>query len=127
MLAGVRPFGGETVSEVLAATLKDELDYSRLLLGAPEPVRTLLRLSLRQDPAQRLQHAGDCRVLIDESLRLGNDADQRPGPAPDAGPLLHRFRIGLEICRRFDRLRLDPRLIGHELQYLDNDRRSDVL
>jgi hypothetical protein len=127
MLAGQRPFVGETFSEVVASTLKDEPDYARLPLGLSEGVRILLRLSLQKDPAHRLQHAGDCRVLLEEAQRSGKDAQAQSGPAAEPGLVVGTFRIGQEICRRLDRIRLDPRLIGHELQYLDNQRRSDVL
>jgi pimeloyl-ACP methyl ester carboxylesterase len=128
LLAGVRPFPGDNVPDVLASTLKDEPDYARLPPGLPDSVRILLRLCLQKDPVQRLQHAGDCRVLLDEALRTGRDTEVRAAPASAAAaPSLERFRIGREICRRLDRSRFDPRIIGHELQYLDNQRRSDVL
>jgi pimeloyl-ACP methyl ester carboxylesterase len=61
-------------------------------------------------------------------LRSARDHEPRPAPpAAAAAPSLERFRIGQEVCRRLDRSHFDPRIIGHELQYLDNQRRSDVL
>jgi serine/threonine protein kinase len=127
MLAGLGPFGGDSITEIVASTLKDEPDHTMLPRGTPEAVRVLLRLCLQKDPAHRLQHAGDCRVLLEEALRSGKEADVAPAPVAEPAPSLEGFRIGQDICRRLDRERLDPRLIGHELQYLDNQRRSDVL
>jgi predicted Ser/Thr protein kinase/pimeloyl-ACP methyl ester carboxylesterase len=125
MLTGHRPFDGESFSEVVASTLKDDPDYTRLPPELPESVRIVLRLCLQKEPAHRLQHAGDCRVLLEEALRGGKEAPVRPAAEP--GLVVEGFRIGQEVCRRLERSRLDPRLIGHELQYLDNQRRSDVL
>ena len=59
MLAGKRPFDGETVSDTLASVLKTDPDWGALPADTPASVRTLLRRCLAKDPKQRLRSAGD--------------------------------------------------------------------
>ncbi len=53
MLAGRQAFGGETVSDVMAAILKEEPDWSVLPPGVPATVRRGLHRCLSKDPEQR--------------------------------------------------------------------------
>jgi serine/threonine protein kinase/Tol biopolymer transport system component len=64
MLAGVRPFPGETVSDTLAAVLTAAPDWSRLPADTPRSVRTLLARCLEKDPRQRLQAIGEARIAL---------------------------------------------------------------
>jgi Tol biopolymer transport system component len=61
MLAGQRLFDGETVSDVLAAVLAREIDWSRLPAETPPPVRHALERCLERDPRQRLRDIADAR------------------------------------------------------------------
>ena len=63
MLTGQRLFHGEDVSEILASVIKDKPD----LIAAPPEVRRLLASCLEKDPKQRLQAAGDYRLLLDQT------------------------------------------------------------
>jgi Tol biopolymer transport system component len=65
MLVGQPAFRGETVTDLLAAVVKDEPDWSALPSGLPTGVHTLLRRCLKKDPRQRLQAIGDARIEID--------------------------------------------------------------
>ncbi|HSC28165.1 MAG TPA: protein kinase, partial [Vicinamibacterales bacterium] len=69
MLAGRRLFDGETVSEVLAAVIKEEPSFEALSADVPPSIRHLLVRCLRKDPRLRLQAIGDVRLLIEEALR----------------------------------------------------------
>jgi eukaryotic-like serine/threonine-protein kinase len=60
MLTGQRLFEGETVSDTLAAVLKEEPDWTRV----PVKVRRLLQACLQKDPKQRLQATGDWRLML---------------------------------------------------------------
>jgi serine/threonine protein kinase len=62
MLTGQRLFEGETVSDTLAAVLKEEPDWTR----TPLKVRRLLQACLQKDPKQRLQAIGDWKLLLAE-------------------------------------------------------------
>jgi serine/threonine protein kinase len=62
MLTGSRAFEGKTISDTLAAVLMKEPDVD----SVPYEVRPLIRRCLAKDPKQRLRHAGDVRLLLDE-------------------------------------------------------------
>jgi Tol biopolymer transport system component len=62
MLTGRRLFDGETVSDTLAAVLKEEPDWTRV----PLKVRRLLRKCLEKDPKKRLRDIGDAWGLLEE-------------------------------------------------------------
>ena len=69
MLTGRRLFEGETVSDVLAAVLRQEIDFEALPAGTPAGVMRLLRRCLERDPKNRLHDAGDVRLEIEEAGR----------------------------------------------------------
>jgi Tol biopolymer transport system component len=62
MLAGGRLFEGETVSDTLAAVLRQEPEWDRV----PAKVRRLLESCLEKDPKARLRDVGDAWRLLDE-------------------------------------------------------------
>ena len=67
MLTGRPAFAGRSVSEVVAAVLRDDPDWNALPASVPRNVARLLRRCLRRDPRLRLQHVGDARLdLIEE-------------------------------------------------------------
>jgi serine/threonine protein kinase/Tol biopolymer transport system component len=68
MLTGKRLFAGETVSDTLAAVLRKDPDWDVLPAGLDPAVFLLLRRCLERKPADRLQHIGDARILLDEKL-----------------------------------------------------------
>ncbi len=77
MLTGASAFGGgaDTVSEVLAAVLKSEPDWSALPASTPVAVETLLRRCLTKDPRERLHDIADARLEIrDVGKRSGEGA-----------------------------------------------------
>ncbi|MGB7720371.1 MAG: serine/threonine-protein kinase, partial [Bryobacteraceae bacterium] len=63
MLTGKALFGGETVSDTLAAVLTRDPDLERV----PAPVRKLLRSCLEKDPKRRLRDIGDAWRLVEEA------------------------------------------------------------
>ncbi len=79
MLTGQRLFDGETVSDIIAAVLRDPVDFSRV----PEPARSAVEACLRRDPKQRLRDAGDVALLFDLH---GSDHVAPPAPPATAGP-----------------------------------------
>ena len=67
MLTGRQTFGGDTISEVMAAVMKDDPDWNRLPPGLPPHVMRVLRRCLVKDPRQRLRDIGDARLLLDDA------------------------------------------------------------
>jgi Tol biopolymer transport system component len=76
MLAGRKAFEGETVSDVLAAVIRDEPDWDALPVTTPAPVQRLLRRCLDKDPKRRLRDIGEARIAIEETL-----SGAAPGPS----------------------------------------------
>jgi Tol biopolymer transport system component len=67
MLAGKRPFTGETLSDTLASVLKTEPDWSLLPADAPVAVHRTLRRCLAKDRKQRLHHIADARLDLEST------------------------------------------------------------
>jgi serine/threonine protein kinase len=66
MLTGRIVFAGETVSDTLAAVLKEEPDYNTLPANTPPRLRALLKRCLEKDVKQRLRDIGEARIAIEE-------------------------------------------------------------
>jgi eukaryotic-like serine/threonine-protein kinase len=70
MLAGKRPFSGDSVSDVIARIIEREPDLEQLPAGTPAALVRLLRRCLEKDPRRRLRDIGDARLeLADSDLR----------------------------------------------------------
>ncbi len=94
MLTGRSIFGGETVTDTLAAVVRAEPDWSALPAATPVPVRRALRRCLQKDPARRLRDAGDVRLEIEEARGGGEPAETEGVPASTAST---RFGRGAGI------------------------------
>jgi eukaryotic-like serine/threonine-protein kinase len=93
MLAQKKAFEGETTSDVLAAVIRGEPDWTALPATTPPAMRRLIRRCLQKDVRQRLQAIGDARIALEEILSgPGVDAETSIGVAPQAkrASLLHR-------------------------------------
>src|SRR5262249_4309523 len=66
MLSGQRAFEGETITETLAAIMKDPIPLDRVPPGTPAPLRALLARCLERDPKRRLQAIGEARIALEE-------------------------------------------------------------
>src|SRR5688572_19238791 len=65
MLSGHLLFQGETVSDVLAAVLRADIDLSTLPPTVPSGIRHLLARCLDKDPRRRLRDIGEARVWLE--------------------------------------------------------------
>ncbi len=83
MLTGACPFGGETVSDVLASVLTRDVEWSALPAATPVPVRRLLRRCLEKDRRRRLADAASARLDIDDAM--SGPPDEQRGASPVAG------------------------------------------
>ncbi len=83
MLTGKRLFEGETVSDVLAGVLRQNIDFNALPSETPPAIRRLVRRCLERDPRERIHDAADVRLEIEEALRAPAAG---AGPATQPGP-----------------------------------------
>jgi eukaryotic-like serine/threonine-protein kinase len=79
-LTGRAAFAGETISDTLAALLKQEPDWQALPVETPPGVRSLLRRCLKKDPVDRLHDIADARIEIQEAIA-------EPAAMTPTGPL----------------------------------------
>jgi Tol biopolymer transport system component len=93
MLTGRQMFGGETVSDTLAAVLKTDPDWSLLPPETPTAIRRLLRRCLERDRKRRLPDIADARLEIDEAL--AEVPEPAAPPAQAHGPLSWWIAISL--------------------------------
>src|SRR5438876_135653 len=83
MLTGQRAFQGEDASDVMAAVLRQDMDWTALPVDAPAALRRLLKRCLDRDPKRRLRDIGDAMFEL--------DAKAEPIPVePVAGAALTR-------------------------------------
>ncbi|HYB53579.1 MAG TPA: protein kinase [Thermoanaerobaculia bacterium] len=75
MLTGRRLFEGETVSDTLAAVLRQEIRLDQLPAGTPASVRRVLARCLERDPKQRLHDIGDARIEIEQGTSVEATSD----------------------------------------------------
>jgi len=77
-LTGRRLFDGETVSDVLAAVLKTEPDWTGLPAATPPAVRRLLARCLERDPKRRLRDIGEARLLLESAATAASTETTAP-------------------------------------------------
>src|SRR5579862_2184413 len=68
LLTAKQAFYGEDVTDILAAVVRADPDWSRLPGNTPPNIRALLRRCLQKDKLLRLRDAGDARIEIHEAL-----------------------------------------------------------
>jgi hypothetical protein len=61
-------FGGEAVTDTLAAVIRAEPDWTLLPKDTPTHVRVLLQRCMKEDAKQRLRDIGDARIALEEVL-----------------------------------------------------------
>jgi Tol biopolymer transport system component/tRNA A-37 threonylcarbamoyl transferase component Bud32 len=82
-LTGRPAFAGKTMSDLLAAVLTTEPDWTTLPEETPAPIRKLLRRCLEKDRKRRLDSAADARLEIDDVLAaLPGEASVVTRPRP---------------------------------------------
>ena len=89
MLTGKRVFEGTEITDVLAAVVRDEPDWTWLPKETPAAVRRLLRRALRKDRRQRLADIADARIELDDAS--SDDGSARPDRAAVASARRKRW------------------------------------
>ena len=101
MLSGRRAFGGETVSDTLAAVLMTEPDWTALPADTPGNVRKVLRRCLERDRGRRLHDIADARLELDEAPEPMLLAGAASTPAPARLPSGLRARLPTALAALF--------------------------
>jgi serine/threonine-protein kinase len=65
MLTGRPLFAGESVSDIVAAVLRDDIDWTSLPATTPARIGHLLARCLQRDVKQRLQAIGEAGIVLD--------------------------------------------------------------
>lgn len=92
MLSGKHAFDGDSITDILAAVVKEQPDWTSLPASTHEPVQRLLHRCLAKDPKQRLRDIGDARLDISEVLN-GGTYHAITEPEPGAKETPYRRRI----------------------------------
>ncbi|MBX7183926.1 MAG: protein kinase [Vicinamibacteria bacterium] len=104
MFSGKRLFTGETVTDVLAAVLTRDPDWSSLPPEVPAGVRMLMMRCLERDPRRRLRDVGEARLSLDPQSPASSASSltfAAPAlPAPKA-PKVRRFPAALTASLLF--------------------------
>jgi pimeloyl-ACP methyl ester carboxylesterase len=126
LFAGAPPFAASTHRELMAAHLTRAAEpLSKLRPDIPGALEQLVMRCLEKNPADRWQRSEELLRRI-EGL-LAADLDSLPPAIRPAQPVDCTFRLTEDVCRKLNRATLDPRIIGENLHYLDNQVESPVL
>jgi eukaryotic-like serine/threonine-protein kinase len=121
MTTGKRLFDGATISDALAAILKDDPDLNE----APPQIRRLLSSCLEKDPRNRLRDIGDWSRLLDRAPEVASQS-KRAGKLPwviAALSLLSAIGLGVLAWGHFGQ---EPRLLRLTLQTPEKTRMNGV-
>jgi Tol biopolymer transport system component/predicted Ser/Thr protein kinase len=78
MLTGRPVFAGDTVTETLAAVMRDEPRLDQLPATTPPVVLSLLARCLERDPKRRLRDIGEARIALDQTFAPSSAARATP-------------------------------------------------
>ena len=83
MLTGRQAFDGGTRSDIVAAIIHRDPDYTLLPGQTPESIQRLIRRCLNKDQRRRLRDIGDARLELEDAIQPG----ARPVDSPPASAL----------------------------------------
>ena len=78
MLTGRAAFAGDTVTDILAAVVTRDPDWTALPVATPLSIKRLLARCFEKDPKRRLRDIGEARCEIEETMARGG-VDSHPG------------------------------------------------
>jgi serine/threonine protein kinase len=87
MLTGKRAFAGASTPDVLEAVVKDDPDWTALPAATPEYLRRLLKRTLVKDRKQRLQAAGEARIILANPEQQAGAREETRAPSSKSAML----------------------------------------
>ena len=129
LVAGIPPFTGSTPQQIIAAHLTRTPAAPSLHRAAiSRELDDFILRCLEKNPADRWQTADDALARLEAIAAAAAWKASGGLPAPRPAEIVRsRFRLNEAVCRQLDRSTLDPRIIGADLQFADNQLESDVL
>ena len=125
-LAGRHPFSGiEARQMILAHMTREPQPLGGLRPSVSAELNHLVMRCLEKRPADRWQSAEDIARRLDAMLASFGGTAVAPARRHDL--TVGRFRLTESVCRKLRRSSFSPRMIGDEMEYLDNGAKSDVL
>jgi serine/threonine-protein kinase len=88
LLTGKQTFHGEDVTDILAAVVRAEPDWTALPANISPSIRVLLQRCLRKDRRQRLSDATDVRIEIEDAIAAPKDSGATQAAPPSTSKLL---------------------------------------
>ena len=92
----------------------------------PFALDRIVQHCLEKQPSARFQSTRDLVFALRALPSVSSSVSGAPR-APEHTIVERGFRVGEHVCRKLNRASLDPRIIGTELHYLDNNAASDVV
>jgi Tol biopolymer transport system component len=74
LLTGKQAFQGEDITEILAAVVKSEPDWTALPANISPSIRVLMQRCLRKDRRKRISDASDVRIEIEDAIAAPKDS-----------------------------------------------------
>jgi eukaryotic-like serine/threonine-protein kinase len=96
MLSGHRPFKGDDVADLIAAVLRQDVDWTALPAETPAAVRRLIARCLDRDSKKRLRDIGEARIVLDDPGTANTGGTAAPGLVPP--PPLWRRALPFVLC-----------------------------
>jgi pimeloyl-ACP methyl ester carboxylesterase len=139
MVRGVLPFRGETLGVIAEAILnRRPVAPVRLIPDVDPKLEEVINKALEKEQKLRYQDAADIRTDLQRTrrdLESGKTSQKEEGEESKISAsteivnhlIEHRFVLTERICRKLNRATLNPRIIGDDLRYVDNQVQSDVL
>jgi len=90
MISGRRAFAGDEISDVLAAVLRQDMDWTALPAATPTHLRRLVERCLDRDVKTRLRDIGEARVTLGTDAPPASEID-----APQRWVRWHTYAVGL--------------------------------
>ncbi len=82
MLTGRAAFAGDTITDIIAALVSREPDWTALPAATPETIRRLLARCLEKDPKRRLRDIGDVRFELEGNHAMPPATSATSTPRP---------------------------------------------
>jgi serine/threonine protein kinase len=96
-LTGRKAFGGDTITDMIAAVVAREPEWERLPAGTPKAVTRLLRRCLEKDQEQRLRDIGDARLELEEMLANPEDLHAEPEAVAASSKTSLAWKVGVAV------------------------------